>query len=669
MKATHTFYRISSTKWLQTALLAIVLILSSNCYSQNYKTNDTIHVDEVVVSGESISKFQAGAKIEKIASQQFELAQDGNLKQLLSRLTTIALKANASGRSTIFIRGTSSKHTGIFFGGISINSLTLGEANASLIPIFLFDELGIQYGSSSSVNGSGNIGGALHLGIKNYWVDGLKTEARISHGSFGEQLYGTKIFIGNGNFETVTRAYYYYKKNNFKFSNTEIKNWSTGEIGVNDVQRNANVENMGLIQELNYRHKKNQFNAMIWLEDDWNLVQQNMATNYKSPDKRDTHEDKNLRLWSKYKFNGKKIKYNLGAGYVYDKSIYNHNTQKAIQTKRIIGETWVEHDLSENISYKVGTKAMQIQPIVYAYDKTLDFENRLDFFVSYYHTLFNKLKLTANLRKGYVTNFDSPITPSAGISYILISAEKYIVNISGNVAKSYRVPTFNDRYWLPGGNPSLKPEDGINYEIGTKFSYCDGHTSGNVKINLFYMDINNWLLWTPNDTLMPQEVLQDPSISSFWYAQNVLNVISRGIELITDAKYKLSGFNIHSGLNLSLTETYRKESIKSNVTRRQMEYVPFVNGNVFTTQQYKNFSFTIDGNYTHSRYIAERGYDKLAPYFLLNLTTSYKFNINKTNQLKISGMVNNILNTSYQSSERLPMPGINYRISLTYNLN
>src|SRR5690606_37746498 len=141
------------------------LFVSFAMAQKQFSLLDTIQLEEIVSYGK-LQKYQSGAKIEKISANQFKLVQDGNLEQLLSRTLPISLKTDAGGLSTIRIRGTAPSHTCVNFGGIDINSLTLGQSNMSVVPIYLFDEVGVQFGSSSSVNGSGNIGGAIHLGLK-----------------------------------------------------------------------------------------------------------------------------------------------------------------------------------------------------------------------------------------------------------------------------------------------------------------------------------------------------------------------------------------------------------------------------------------------------------------------------------------------------------------------
>ncbi len=631
-------------------ILAVVCAVGQ----EQFTLLDTVHLDEVVSYG-SLKKYQSGAKIEQISTRQFEQSKDGNLEQLLSRTLPIGFKADAGGLATIRMRGSAPDHTSINFGGININSLTLGHSNVSNVPLYLFDNIGVQFGSASSVNGSGSIGGAIHLGIQNKWTDGFRGEARVAHGSFGEQLYGTKLFFGNGKFESGTRFYYYAKKNNFPFMNPNYRDVENQIFEIKDRQRNANVENYGLLQELNYRFNRDEyFTFNIWLEKDWHLIQPNMQVNIGTSELGEDLEDEHIRVWAAYKNRKNPFKFEVSGGYVYDNSVNNEESADTIQTKRIIGEAFIEHDFADNASYKVGAKATRIYPTVYAYSATLDHEDRVDFYASYYQLFFQKLTTTVNLRQGFVTGFDVPFTPSLGLNYLVFSKEKYVLSISGNISRSYRVPTFNDRFWEPGGNPDLKPEKGMSYELGAKWSYCTEGVSGNIQANAFLMSIDNWLLWKNG--------------GAFWYAENVQKVKSKGIELMTDWHYKLMDLPFESGLNYSYNPAERVESInKTNALYRQLEYVPRHSGNVYTTVAFRSFDFKIDGRYNDSMYTDEEVKNVLDAYFLLNASVAYKWNLNEHNKLRISGMVRNVLDTDYQTSWGYAMPGINYRLSITYN--
>lgn len=194
----------------------------------------------------------------------------------------------------------------------------------------------------------------------------------------------------------------------------------------------------------------------------------------------------------------------------------------------------------------------------------------------------------------------------------------------------------------------------MNYELGTRFSYCDKNLSGNIKISAFYMNIDDWILWKNG--------------GSFWYAENVQNVESSGLEIMTDVNFNFRSLETVSGINYSYTSTQRVKSLNNtNALNRQLEYVPLHSGNIFTTITIKNFDFTIDGNYTGEQFTDEEEINILDAYFLLNFSAGYNFKINGNNKFRLTAMINNVLDADYQANLGYAMPGINYRMSLNYS--
>ncbi len=336
-------------------LIGLFIFLGSNLFAQEESMMDTILLDEVSAYGDYI-RFQTGAKIEAISPKQLSTVQEGGLEQILMRYTPIYVKTNAGGLSTIHIRGTAADHTSIMFGGINVNSLTLGHSNLSNITSFLFDRLELQYGSSAALNGSGAIGGAIYLGQRNYWTNGLKTEAKFTYGSFGERLYGVKAYVGNGKWESVTKLLKYSTDNNFPFLNPHHDKQFSHPEPIEDTQKGAAIDNKGFIQELNYKFGANEyFKSMFWYEDSWHQVQPNMEQNYSYTGANELLND-NYRIWAEYKNENNKLKYNLGAGFVHDKQI---SSGDKIQTDRLVTDFSLKHDLGNKMELKSGLKFKQ----------------------------------------------------------------------------------------------------------------------------------------------------------------------------------------------------------------------------------------------------------------------------------------------------------------------
>ncbi len=632
-----------------------ILVLSFvhvSLLAQTEQLIDSVLLNEVKTYA-PYKKYQAGAKVESITSDQLELAESNALDNLLMRYTPIYLKSNAGGLSTIRFRGTAANHTSVNFGGININSLTLGHSNFSNVPVYLFDGIDLQYGSSSTVNGSGSIGGAIHLVLKNNWVDGSRIKATISEGSFGEQLYGTKIFAGNGKFESVSRLYYSMLKNNFPFfnpdNNKEYK------------QRGAMVENMGLIQELNYKfNEKEWIKNSIWLEHDWHQIQLLMKEVVTDNTVAETLDDKHVRLWSEYENLNHAIKFKSGLGFVHDMQIHADVDEQKIGTNRVITEIEAQQDFNTKIGYKIGGKYIFVKPKVYAYDENvIDHEQQADLYVSAFYMPLPELKMTINLRQQYVTDFEAPFTPSFGTEYRIFTNEECLIKLTANIGRSYRVPTFNDRFWNIGGNPDLKPEDGMNYEIGINYKYKSAVIESDLKLNAFYMDIKNWIEWSP--------------VSIVWEPFNKSRVVSKGVEISLKNMISLDNVNINYCINYSYNPTEIKDDSIDDLIGRPIIYVPKHMGNTSLDIKYRLWRLFIDGSYTGKRLANYSGnifnpdYEELDGYFLLNSSLSRKIKINKHNFSVILSS-QNLMDKQYVNEPGYAMWGRSFRFTLSTDL-
>ncbi|WP_372776127.1 TonB-dependent receptor [Mangrovibacterium sp.] len=629
----------------------LLALLSGVVNAQDEFVTDSVLLHEVATYA-PYKKYQAGAKMESIPASQVEIAQSAGLDQLLSRFAPIYLKSNAGGLSSIRIRGTAADHTSVNFGGININSLTLGQTDFSSVPVYLFDSFDLQYGSSSAVNGSGSIGGAAYLGLNGNWTDGARVKATASEGSFGEQLYGAKVFLGNGKFESVTRLYYFMLKNDFPFTRTSD--------GKEFDQENAMIENMGLIQELNYRFSsKEWWKTAVWIEHDWHQVQALMSSHPNVPS--ETLDNKHIRIWSEYENRRHALQYKGGLGFVHDMQVYDNNGEQKIGTDRLIAEIEAKQDVHSSFGYKIGAKYKYIKPDVYAYSSdVIDHEQSAAFYLSSFYTPLKTLKLTVNLRQELVTNFDVPFTPSLGAEYRLLITDLSVLKLTGNLAKSYRIPTFNDRFWPELGNPDLKPEKGMSYELGLQYQYCSAAIQTDVKLNGFYMDVEDWIEWRPG--------------SIGWEPENRSRVISQGVELQSNTDVFLRKMSFNFRLNYSFNPTEIKEDQITSLVGKQLIYVPKHVATVYLIAKHGLWSAFADASFTGERLADHSGSAKfpngtvLDSYFLMNCGLSRDLKI-KEQDFKLSLAVNNLLDNDYQNQPDYAMWGRSFRFTLSTDLN
>lgn len=261
-------------------------------------------------------------------------------------------------------------------------------------------------------------------------------------------------------------------------------------------------------------------------------------------------------------------------------------------------------------------------------------------------------KATVNLRQELVEGYTVPFTPSFGTEgkvWKLISAR-------ANVSRSYRVPTMNERFWQPGGNPDLKPESGWNAEAGLFTTINDSTKLFTPSFSVTYFNslINNWIVWQPTNTI-------------YWSPVNLQKVWARGVESSAGLNYKRK--NIESGVSLfysytlsTITET--AASLEGSVGK-QIIYVPQHNLNGIISFRWKQLFFSYSQSYTGKRFTTSDNNTFLPGFSIGNVVLNYDLHL-KAIGIGIGFRINNVWNTSYQTLEWRPMPGRNFNISLTF---
>ena len=134
-------------------------------------------------------------------------------------------------------------------------------------------------------------------------------------------------------------------------------------------------------------------------------------------------------------------------------------------------------------------------------------------------------------------------------------------NTAFNVSITNRIPSLNDRFWVPGGNIDLLPENGFEVEHNNRVYFSEKFI---VSAALFYGQTSNWILWTPNS-------------SGDWSAENVKEVQRYGLETKMETYFSVG----NSKIDLSAQYNYLNVSaLSSNVPNdasigKQLIYVPF----------------------------------------------------------------------------------------------
>jgi iron complex outermembrane receptor protein len=166
---------------------------------------------------------------------------------VLSLNTPIFIKNYGPGAlSTTSFRGGNAAQTAILWNGFNIQNAMLGQSDLTLMPAFLFDNIELEYGGSSSLWGSGAVGGSVHLKNISLFDQGITTSVGAGAGSFGLRNLSTSILFSKRRFISSTKLYNSRSINNYNFLDT------TDTESKIKQQNNAGYNFFGLMQEFKF---------------------------------------------------------------------------------------------------------------------------------------------------------------------------------------------------------------------------------------------------------------------------------------------------------------------------------------------------------------------------------------------------------------------------------
>lgn len=611
---------------------------------------DTIALDEVAITANRLIYFTAGAKIQKINAKEIKNYQNENLSSLLSEITGITVKSyGASGVSNISLRGMSSKHTAVLWNGMNIQNNMNGGVDMNSIPTFLIDEIDIQYGGSGALFGSGAVGGAIHLNTILTFTNDLDVQYSQSIGSYDNYFEGLKFKFSTSKFANNTRIYHKYGKNDYEYKNTQQFGHPTDNL------KNSAALQYGLLQSNAYRiNSSHQIHTNIWLQHQFIEIPNIMTNLAPSLQNQDTDNARVSVVWN---YNREKSFWFTRLYYDYQSQIYRNPSISLISemdNSALIGE--VENKTSLGNYFLLNTGINH----TYDYVNTLNYgtrkeRNRTALYSSLKY--FNTPKtFTAilSVREEMVDNELSPFTFSFSTRYFIAD----YLNVSANVSRNYNTPSFNDLYWVPGGNPDLNTETGWSEDVGITCKKAINQHTVKAELSAFNINLNNHVIWLPT------------GVSGNWNAENIENLWSRGIESTLLYGMQISKLNLQTNLQYQYTKSTYEDSEHADPGSigKQLMYVPKHKGSGTVNVSYRWIKLRYTHNYTGIRFITKDNSNSVDAYQIgdASIGTTVRF---KSSDMMINFKVNNIWNTTYEVMSNYAMPLRHYTLCITYNFN
>lgn len=579
-------------------------------------------LDVLIIEQQKISN-QSKSQTNHVLNDSLITHAVGSFTGFLQKNTTLYFKENGYGMvSSPSFRGTTAQQTNVLWNGIKINSSLLGQTDFNSTAFKSYDNLVVKPGGGSVLYGSGAIGGTIHLNNQLHFNKELENEIQLNYGSFNTQGAHYKVAAGNEKWAINAHTGYNKSDNDYEWIGKDRKNI------------NGAFYNVDFGAEIGY--KINTKNTVEFYSSTYNDERHfSLLTPYQTKTKYNNTYYRNLVKWhyKTHRFLNTFYAANIQEAYTYFDQLPT-NSQSGGKANM-----WY----LKNESYYLITQQLKISGLL-EYQKTigegvqssLPYSNQEIASVSILGSYdFNNSGFELGLKNEMAKDYQNPFLFSAGYYF---NTKKYQLKV--NTSKNYRIPTFNDLYWQPGGNLNLKPESSYQFDINNGF--VSKFFTANASV--YYIAIQDMIRWTPTST-------------GFWEANNTNKVSVYGAELTLKAIKYWQKHSVQASLNYGYTQSINEH------TKKQLTYTPLHKLNTQIVYQFKNFSINPSFLFVDKIYTTDANDENSAmgAYGIVDLDIQQQF-CSKKFPFTVSLKVKNITNTVYTSMPERLMPGRNYHI-------
>ena len=246
------------------------------------------------------------------------------------------------------------------------------------------------------------------------------------------------------------------------------------------------------------------------------------------------------------------------------------------------------------------------------------------------------------------------LSPCVSVTYRLLPNES--LHLRAMWKNTFRMPSFNDLYYLRIGNSGLRPEKATEYNLGLTWS---GRPFQAVKyvsatVDAYYNDVTDKIVAFPSTYV--------------WKMANFGKVKIKGIDVTLATEVP-----IYHKVSAILTGAYTfqesLDKLKASASyNRQLPYTPKHSGNasLLIRNPWVNLGYSVLFQGERWSSSQQTSLYKLKAYSEHTLTLSREFRF-KSCQLNLSGSIHNLFDKQYEIVKYYPMPGRSFSLIGTIN--
>lgn len=658
---------------LRNLVVACTFVTCTNVIAQNDSISGKTHdLDEVIVSSHRLERNVLTTKpIQQMQRTELEMLGLQNLADAVKKFAGTSVKdyGGIGGMKTVSVRNLGAHHTAVSYDGVTISNTQAGQIDIGRFTLDNVETLSLAIGDEEEWLLSARhyaSAGVLSI-ITDKGTNNRHFEAKVKGGSFGMvspsirwwQPLGERTMLNlNGSFMRADGVYPFVLKNgreksNEKRYNSDIQSWQ-GEANLFHTWADSSKLD---VKTCWYYSKRGLPGAVVLYND-------------KSDE----------RLWDEDFFTqavysrmlGKAWSMKARLKYAHSWNRYEDTDTKYVNNKQIdvarqneyygsvalgwhpVGNLWLS--VTEDISYNNLRSNITISDNLTDPPYPTRFTSLTALTARY---VWKRLQMNANVvgtfateevKAGHKPDDRHRLSPSISLSYRLLPQESLFLRAM--YKDTYRMPTFNDLYYLRMGNTGLRPEIAKELNLGITWN---GRPIRWMKY--LTMTVDGYL------NRVTDKIVAFPS-TYVWKMANF-------------GKVRITGLDVTMGTEIPVVHrvsvvmmgayTYQKainKEERSASYNMQLPYTPrhSGNGSVMVRVPWVNIGYSVLAQGKRWSSMQTTQPYALKAYWEHTLTLSREFQLNSC-KVTLSGSVNNFTDEQYEIIKYYPMPGRSFTVA------
>lgn len=618
------------------------------------------------------STIRATSPLQVVNSEDIDRIGLTSMSDAVRRFSGVTVKdyGGVGGMKTVSIRGMGAQHTAVSYDGLVISNVQSGLIDIGRFSLDNISSISLTIGQSDDIFKSAR--SFASAGI-------LSIDTDIP--TFSKKNYELELHAKTGSFGLFNPSMYYAQKLNYKFSMSVTSSWQridgnykfeidnvetkekgkryNSDVDIYRIETNlyGNLGNAGLLKfKINYFDSERGIPGAVIFYNPYN----------------------DERVWNKDVFTQAHYKNQLNKQFaIQAQAKFSRTFYKYVETNNNQGYgkltdkiTQFEYYASAGVLYKPFDKfSLSLNEDVfrntlnsnYSDVKDPSRNSSLTALAAQYQS--KRITLTGSLLATYINektkSEEEPdnrkkITPSLSLSYLPFDFTD--LRIRASYKKIFRVPTFDDLYYVRMGNSNLKPEYATQYNIGLTWGthISDFADYLSISVDGYKNKVKDKILAIPT--------------ANIFKMRNFGKVDMKGVDI--NAKLNM---NVSTDMAINLAANYSYQEVidvtdpNAKNYKDQVPYTPknYGSGAISFENPWVNVAYTLilsGKRYFSDQNLAE---NELASY------TDHSISVNKTiefgeKKLRLQAGISNLANKNYQIIQNYPMPGRAYNVSANF---